>query len=313
MSQSDFEDDGQFVLELRSEDVFAGALVRCNWAGLADFDACLGKTVLLHGPRDALRKGYYGQAVIVDYHSLPDGRRTLIEIGWAEFFAESVSTARNGAPREDASFGSSGQAPFSFFATGLRRISLDRYNDILVAAGKGPVPPGGHLFERTTGWPGAQRAEALWNPDLMDTAWTMEARRSRAYHRSKLIEIYGAFCCMSGASRDVPGGPSLLQVSHYWPLGRGGPDRLTNVGLVMPNVHCIYENGLMTVRSDYSYRFAPDIPPGFRAEFRGHRRLLLSGNSSFDPAEDNLAYHQKEIFERRLRQQGLPLWDRRED
>jgi hypothetical protein len=98
---------------------------------------------------------------------------------------------------------------------------------------------------------------------------------------------------MSGASFDVPQGFSLLQVSHFWPLGQGGPDTLVNVGLMTPNIHPVYENGLVCIRPDYSLRFAPDIPPGFMAEFRGRDRLIVSGDTRLDPAEASLIIARK--------------------
>lgn len=110
---------------------------------------------------------------------------------------------------------------------------------------------------------------------------------------------------------NIPGGFSILALSHFRPLGHGGPDTLTNVGLKTPNIHAIWENGLVTLRADHSLRFAPDIPPGFHAEFKGRTQAILSHDFRFMPLSENLEYHRREVFERRLRANGLPLADSR--
>jgi putative restriction endonuclease len=264
--------------------------------------------VLLHAPRDDKKKGYFADATIEGYEPDPRGHWMFVYLSCVRPYGRSVSTALNGIPRENAPRDDAGVASFHFYSNGFRLITADRFQDIVGAAG---------LDYET-------------RPDLEETEFTnvtdsalssveqdilvrrkLEERQVRARYRTQLIQRMGAYCCMSGVSFDVPEGPSLLQVSHYWPLGHDGPDRLTNVGLVAPNIHPIYENGLVTVRDDYSLRFAPDIPQGFLAEFRGREQLRVAGDLTLDPAEENLAYHREEIFMRRIKRLGLRRSDRR--
>jgi hypothetical protein len=184
-----------------------------------------------------------------------------------KLFREPVSTTVNGDAREDAHSGSAGAVEFHFYANGLRPISRERFQDIVDAAGQNYVARAGFAEDRDP-------LDTLVDPlnvteETITARRRFEERRVRVRYRAHLIQRLGAYCCMSGASFDVPDGPSLLQVSHYCPLWHGGSDQLTNVGLMTANIHPIYENGLVTIRRDYSLRFAPDIPEGFLAEFRG--------------------------------------------
>ena len=223
-------------------------------------------------------------------------------------YQEPVSTSVDGVAREDAPLNGAGMAGFHFYANGLRPISRERFQNIIDAAGQERIARVG--FAEDMELVDSSDDSSRTAEETIIARWKFEQRRVRARHRAQLIQRLGAYCCMSGASFDVPDGLSLLQVSHYWPLGHDGPDQLTNVGLMTANIHPIYENGLVTVRSDYSLRFAPDIPEGFLAEFRGRTRLSVSGDMTLDPAQANLEYHREEIFIRRLKQRGLSLDDR---
>lgn len=306
----EFESHDHYVIEIRLDEL-AGAMVRCTPRRMSDFHDSLGKPVLLHASRAESAKGYFGQAVIDGYEPDPRGHWMFVSLAHIVLFPKSVSTMVDHRPRENAPLDANGRAAFSFYSNGLRSISRTRFEDIVDASGAERLPPTAAGLSETS----PSQAEGLSSlaprpaEEHVVELWTIERRRARARHRARLILSTGAFCCMSGASFDIPGGVSLLQVSHFWPLGHHGPDVLTNVGLMTANIHPIYENGLVTVRSDYSLRFAPDIPPGFLAEFRGRTRLSVPGNASLDPAAEYLAYHREEIFTRRLRLRGLPTDD----
>ncbi|WEJ33779.1 hypothetical protein [Devosia sp. SD17-2] len=300
----EFTDGMHFVLEASTRQLAHGPVVRCYPWRPSDFYNTIDTKVLLHAPRHTEGKGYFGHAVIVNFEPAPDRPAMFVTLAEIVLFAESVSTLERGEPREDAPLDASGRPAFSFYARGLRPISLARFNVIMNEGGTGTrlIPSGFHENRADGPEDNPGRTEA-------DAQFELVKRRVRARMRSALIHFHGAFCYLSGASFNVPGGPSLLQVSHYWPLGHSGPDTLTNAGLMSPIIHPIYENGLVTVRSDYSMRFAPDIPPGVHDEFRGRKQMAVSGNLAFDPLEEKLGYHREEIFMRRLRRQGLTLRD----
>lgn len=300
----EFTDGAHFVLETSMEDLIHGTTVRCQPRRPSDLYGAIGGKALLHAPRHLIGKGYFGHAEIDNYDRDPEGRGMFVSLDQIVLFAESVSTLENGKPREDAPLDAAGRAAFSFYSRGLRPISLVRFEAILAAGGEGA-----RHRHSTFDEDGPAQSAGLADGAAEVVRYEQVKRRVRAQMRAELMQYHGAFCCMSGASFNVPGGPSLLQVSHYWPLGHNGPDTLTNAGLMSPIIHPIYENGLATVRSDRSLRFAPDIPPGFRAEFRGRTHLSVSGNLRIDPTEENLAYHREEIFMRRLRRLGLMLKD----
>ncbi len=242
-------------------------------------------------------QGYFGTALLTKVERGERGFLYLFLEG-IQLLPKVVPTSSNGLAVERDLSGSAGETLFHKHAPGLHLITIATYNAILSM--------GGAAWQTLVGEDAKRFAEPDQDP-FIDGMTELALHRYRVRQelirmdlKNKLLERGGAVCCMSGRRPNVPDGPSLLTLSHYWPLGHRGPDNLHNTGLMTCMVHQIWENGLVTMLPDWGLVFAPDIPPLFLAEFNGRTSAEYPDDPSVWPDPRYLEYHRVNIFEKRL-------------
>lgn len=262
----------------------------------------LGSRIILHAPRDDdIYVGYFATAVLANIER-GDRGALFLSLKFIRFFPKVVPTSLAGIAVENELSGPGGAAQFHRFSPGLHLITKATYDSILAM--------GGIAWHALVGEDTQELAEPEQEPFLdAITELTMHRYRVRQELvrmdlKNQLLERCGAVCCMSGRRPNVPDGPSLLTLSHYWPLGKNGPDNLHNTGLMTCMIHHIWENGLVTMLSDWRLVFAPDIPPSFLAEFNGRTAAEYPDDPTVHPDPRYLAYHRENVFEKRLGELG---------
>lgn len=272
--------------------------MRVTRVGYDEAYKAVGARVLLHAPRDDPYAGYFATALLA---KLERGEHGFLHLFLDEIrlLPEVVPTSTEGLPIEGNQGGAEGGIKFHKYAPGLRLITGTTYQTILSA--------GGASLQILVDKDGKEWGEP--DQELFIDATTESAMRRYRFRqelvrmqlRNKLLESCGAVCCLSGRRPNVPQGPSLLTLSHYWPLGHYGPDNLHNTGLMTCMVHQIWENGLVAMLPDWSLVFAPDIPPLFLAEFNGKTCADYPDDPTIWPDPLYLDYHRVNILEKRLR------------
>jgi hypothetical protein len=257
----------------------------------------VGLHVILRAPRDDINAGYFGIAFL---RRVEKGESGFLYLFLEEivFMPKRVSnTVAKQAVQADLA-GAGEEITFHHYAAGLHLISDETYDAILRIGGLG--------WRTQDGEAKSGMAELKQEP-FLDEQTDQALRRYRTRQelvrmglKNTLLDRCGAVCCMSGRRPNVPDGPSLLTLSHYWPLGMNGPDTLRNTGLMTCTIHQIWENGLVTMLSDWRLVFAPDLPPLFRAEFDGRTSAHFPNDPSVQPDPRYLEYHRVNVFEKHL-------------
>lgn len=78
------------------------------------------------------------------------------------------------------------------------------------------------------------------------------------------------------------------------------------MGLKTPDIHNIYENGLVAILPSKHILFAPDIPAGMRARFNGRTKAAFPTDPDLCPDPEQLDYHRVNVFEARLALKSRP-------
>jgi hypothetical protein len=271
--------------------------VRVTLVSYETAQQAVGMHVVLRAPRDDINAGYFGIAFLRRAEKAESG---FVHLSLEEivFMPKRVSNSVGKQIIGIDLVGPGEEVAFHHYAPGLRLIGDQAYNAVLHMGGLG---------WRTQKGQADSGMEKLKQEPFLDKATDQALRRYRTRQelvrmglKNTLLDRCGAVCCMSGLRPNVPDGPSLLTLSHYWPLGMNGPDTLRNRELMTCMIHQIWENVLVTMLSDRRLVFAPDLQPLFRAEFSGRTSAHFPGNPSVQPDPRYLEYHRVNVFEKRL-------------
>lgn len=269
----------------------------------ASFEAaysCLDERVILYRPSDKRAGGYVGSATIVNVQPYRASSRLMLDLADVDWFDEPVPLQSEGVTVERDLMDSLGNLRFQALAPGLRQITSITLLDIL---DRGQRPLGNAESPQAPYSVPHQHPAGLTN--TLEPQWRSVQTRVRQKLRKRCLDLYDWRCMLSGRRLDLSEGGSLLTVSHFHPLGRGGPDDITNVGLKTAALHAMYEPGLFTIQPSGRILFAPDMSSDLQQEFRGRTEADFPGNRQFWPRQEYLHYHRVEIYEARLRKLGL--------
>lgn len=275
--------------------------IRVALVGYETARQAVGGRIILHAPRDDVYAGYFATALL---NKVERGERGFLYLflKGIRFLPKVVPTSVAGLAVETELGSPRGEPQYHRYAPGLHLIKKATYNRILSM--------GGIAWQTPLGKDAQEIAEPEQEP-FIDAVTELTLHRYRVRQelirmdlKNHLLERCGAVCCLSGRRLNVPDGPSLLTLSHYWPLGHNGPDNLHNTGLMTCMIHQIWENGLVTMLSDWRLVFAPDMPPLFLAEFNGRTAAEFPDDPSVQPDPEYLYYHRTNIFEKRLTNLG---------
>jgi len=131
-----------------------------------------------------------------------------------------------------------------------------------------------------------------------------------ARFRRQVMSAYGFKCAVTGLTvGSLPEGRAtrLLDAAHIRPVGDQGPDSVTNGLSMTPTVHRLFDEGLVTVRwqaSELQVLRSPQLEPemiespeqGTKIRLETGMRLILPTDRSNWPSQDQVRYHQRQIF-----------------
>lgn len=277
------------VLNVRNMLAAPYSLVRAASTSLNTALQVLDGPVVLYQPSNGQAGSYIGTANVVDVHPHLVHRTLTLELAEIDFFETPLPLVSNGIPMEPDLADENGNIQFQRLAPGLRLIERSTY-DRLVATRSFLD----HLFESSPG-SGPSREGNVQEP-----RWSLQRRRERIKLRQEVLRLYNGQCMLSGDPMTMPEGRSLLEVSHFRSLKHRGPDELSNVGLKTPDIHNIYENGLIAILPSREILFAPDIPVGMRAKYKGRTYADFPAHPDLQPDPEQLNYHRVNVFEARL-------------
>lgn len=86
-----------------------------------------------------------------------------------------------------------------------------------------------------------------------------------------------------------------LEAAHIWPRSHNGLFLPNNGIALCRDMHWAFDKGMFTVDDDYKIRVHPDIESEYLQQY-DRTDLLLPTDSFFQPAIDNLHYHQRNIY-----------------
>lgn len=252
----------------------------------------IGRKVLLYAPRDEVRHGYFGKAEVAEVRLDAMHRRFMfLDLCQIEIFARSIRLEHVPEPLETLAYRPDGSIAFSYFSTGIRRLSAPDRRAIL-------------RLERTL-LP-AEGLEAPAQPELAARTAAPSSRRriSRAMAlrdaqlRWLVLEHYGSACAICGSNfGDVERGLYEVEVCHLQALRFGGPDALTNVMPMCRTHHWAFDAGLFTLAQHGQILVSNRMAPDLRTRFNGRTRAWLPDAQSARPAAVHLQFHRDMVFQ----------------
>jgi len=121
--------------------------------------------------------------------------------------------------------------------------------------------------------------------------------------KQKIPQIYDYTCSITGLRVLSTYGHSLIDACHIIPFSEEHDDTIGNGIALCPNLHRAFDNGLITIDSDYkiivSKKFAENNSNYSIRQF-DNKELILPQNKLFHPRKEVLEWHNDNVFERNL-------------
>lgn len=121
--------------------------------------------------------------------------------------------------------------------------------------------------------------------------------------KQKIPQIYDYTCSISGLRVRSANGHLLIDACHIIPFSVGHDDTIMNGMALCPNLHRAFDNGLITIDSNYkvvvSRRFTENNSQYSIQQF-DNAKLILPRNKSFHPSKESLQWHNDHVFEKSL-------------
>lgn len=118
--------------------------------------------------------------------------------------------------------------------------------------------------------------------------------------KQRIPQIYDYTCCISGLRVRSPQGHSLIDACHIIPFSQEHDDTIGNGIALCPNLHRAFDNGLITIDTDYrvvvSQGFTENVSMYSVRQFE-NKKILLPENEKFHPRREVLQWHNERVFE----------------
>lgn len=253
----------------------------------------IGRNVLLYAPRDEPLNGYFGKAEVEEVRLDTAQRRFMfVQLGQVETFARSIRLEHIPEPLESLAYRADGSVAFSYFSTGIRRLSSIDKAAIARLESALAQPRG---FEAPMGAP-LRRAPAV-GPALRRIDRKMAMRDAQL--RWQVLELYGSTCAVCGSGfADAERGLYEVEVCHLQGLRHGGPDSITNAMPMCRTHHWAYDAGLFTLAPTGPILVSNRMTPDLRTRFNGRSRAWFPEPISVRPAAAHLLFHRDMVFQR---------------
>ena len=127
--------------------------------------------------------------------------------------------------------------------------------------------------------------------------------RNNVFKR-KIPQIYDYTCSITGLRIQSDYGHSLIDACHIIPFHLEHDDTIGNGIALCPNLHRAFDNGLITIDTDYriivSKKFLENNTSTHSIRQFNAKELILPENKLFRPRKDVLQWHNENVFEKNL-------------
>lgn len=122
--------------------------------------------------------------------------------------------------------------------------------------------------------------------------------------KQKIPQIYDYMCSITGLKIQSSYGHSLIDACHIVPFYLEHDDTIGNGIALCPNLHRAFDNGLITINTDYriivSKKFLESNTSTHSIRQFDAKELILPENKLFHPRKDVLQWHNENVFEKKL-------------
>ena len=123
----------------------------------------------------------------------------------------------------------------------------------------------------------------------------VKPRLGQGSFRIVVTDAYSRRCALSG-ERVLP----VLEAAHIRPFGQGGAHEVRNGLLLRSDLHTLFDRGYLTITPEHdvevSKRIHEEYENGKEYYTLHGRKILLPRRSAEVPAEDNLRWHNENIY-----------------
>lgn len=128
--------------------------------------------------------------------------------------------------------------------------------------------------------------------------YVVEGRQGQGAFRARVLDAYGRRCAITG-ERTEP----VLEASHIMSYKHNGPNRVSNGLLLRSDMHQLFDEGLITVTTDYHIEVSRKIKELYDNgreyyRFHGERLCLLPTRMEDKPERASIVWHNDNIFQR---------------
>ncbi len=122
--------------------------------------------------------------------------------------------------------------------------------------------------------------------------------------KQKVPQIYDYTCSVTGLKIQSNYRHSLIDACHIIPFHLEHDDTIGNGIALCPNLHRAFDNGLITINTDYrivvSQHFSENNLSTHSIHQFDSKKLILPCNKLFYPRKEALQWHNENVFERNL-------------
>lgn len=133
----------------------------------------------------------------------------------------------------------------------------------------------------------------LVEPD--GASWELRRKKKRiaqGIFRRDVLTAYRGRCAVTGTVCEY-----VLEAAHIQPFVSLASNHVQNGLALRRDIHCLFDAGLLTLRSDFTVQVSPQLVASPYRELEG-TKLQLPSTDSEHPSLEAIGYHRIEIFRR---------------
>lgn len=135
------------------------------------------------------------------------------------------------------------------------------------------------------------------------TAATAAKRGREARFRLLVVAAYNYTCALTGYRLITMNAGSLVDAAHIHQFSASGNNHPTNGLALSKNAHWLFDNGLWTIREDFTVHvaeghFFESHPHGLGLLSHRNQKIRLPDDELLWPAQEHLAWHRTQKFAR---------------
>lgn len=132
--------------------------------------------------------------------------------------------------------------------------------------------------------------------ELYGAAYLTKARLGQGTFRVLVTDAYQRRCAITG-EKTLP----VLEAAHIKPVSKSGPNRIDNGLLLRSDLHTLFDNGYVTVSSDYRVEVSRRIKEEFENgkdyySLNGNQLSVLPQGDVDRPAREFIDWHNQNVY-----------------